>query len=150
MGYVEELRKIVGSRRIILVGAIVIIENEKNEILLQKRKEPYGVWGLPGGLMELGETVEENARREVYEECNILLKNLETFDIISGKENYMRASNGDEIAGVTVVYICKEFENNLESTNDEILANEFIHKSKLPSAIVGSHKKVINKYLNIE
>ena len=55
VGYVEELRKIVGHRPLILVGAVVLIINENGYVLLQ-RTEPYGKWGLPGGLMELSES----------------------------------------------------------------------------------------------
>lgn len=58
--YVSELRKLVGHRPLILVGATTIIINDENKILLQKRKTTaYGRWGLPGGLMELGESIEE-------------------------------------------------------------------------------------------
>jgi len=35
MGYVEDLRKIVGHIPLILVGAVVIITNDNNQILLQ-------------------------------------------------------------------------------------------------------------------
>lgn len=66
MGYVEDLRKIVGHIPLILVGAVVIITDDKNHILLQKRKHhPVGRYGLPGGLMELGESTIETAQREV-------------------------------------------------------------------------------------
>jgi 8-oxo-dGTP pyrophosphatase MutT (NUDIX family) len=37
----------------------VIIKNKSGEILLQQRKHPHDFWGLPGGLMELGESTEE-------------------------------------------------------------------------------------------
>ncbi|WP_202409876.1 NUDIX domain-containing protein [Halobacillus litoralis] len=62
MDYVKELRKDVGTKPLILPGAVVIIENDQQEILLQHRKD--GGWGLPGGLMELGESLEDTARRE--------------------------------------------------------------------------------------
>ena len=45
MGYVEELRKIVGHRPLILVGAVVLVINEHGYVLLQQRTEPYGKWG---------------------------------------------------------------------------------------------------------
>jgi 8-oxo-dGTP pyrophosphatase MutT (NUDIX family) len=53
MDYVMGLRKVVGNRPLILTGACVLIINNKNELLLQHRSD--GGWGLPGGLMELGE-----------------------------------------------------------------------------------------------
>jgi hypothetical protein len=53
--YIRELRSLVGTRPLILVGAVVIIQNENQQILLQHRKD--GDWGLPGGLMEPGESL---------------------------------------------------------------------------------------------
>ena len=67
MGYIEELRKVVGTRPLILVGSAIIILNDKQVLLLQYRSDTYD-WGVPGGAMELGETTEETARRELFEE----------------------------------------------------------------------------------
>ncbi|MDX5475211.1 MAG: NUDIX domain-containing protein, partial [Bacillaceae bacterium] len=61
MEYYKYLRQYVGKRPIILPGSVVIIINEKNEVLLQKRHD--STWGLPGGLMDLGESFEEVAKR---------------------------------------------------------------------------------------
>ena len=58
MGYVEELRKLVGHRRLILCGSSVVIRNDRGELLLQQRVHPAGRWAVPGGLMELGESTE--------------------------------------------------------------------------------------------
>ena len=65
MGYIEDLRKLIGHKRIVLNGSLVIIENKDGKILMQKRTYPKGKWGLPGGLMELGESTAETAVREV-------------------------------------------------------------------------------------
>ena len=53
------------------------------QILLVKRaKEPSkGKWSLPGGGIELGETVYEAARREVLEECSVEIEVERLFDI---------------------------------------------------------------------
>lgn len=74
--YVDDIRALVGHGPLILVGSTAIITNETGQILLQQRRRPYGVWGLPGGLMELGESVEETARCEVYEETGLRVGNL--------------------------------------------------------------------------
>src|SRR5699024_2262717 len=71
MGYIEDLRKIVGHRPLILVGSVVIIIDEQGKLLLQQRTFPNGVWGIPGGLMELGESTEDVARREIFEETGL-------------------------------------------------------------------------------
>lgn len=65
---------------IIGVGGIVL----KNEsMLLVKRGNPpnRGQWGVPGGCLELGETLKEGVAREVREECGIEIQVGELFDI---------------------------------------------------------------------
>ena len=61
MGYIEDLRKVVGNQPLILVGVAVAVINERGEFLLQKRSD--GLWGVPGGFIELGESTEEAGRR---------------------------------------------------------------------------------------
>jgi len=68
----------------------------ENRVLLVRRgNEPsYGRWGLPGGVVELGETVEEAVVREVEEETCIMaspLRLITTFDsIVRDEENRIR------------------------------------------------------------
>ena len=56
MGYIEDLRKLIGHKRIVLNGSLEIIENKYGKIFFQKRTYQKGKWGLPGGLMELVES----------------------------------------------------------------------------------------------
>lgn len=56
--YIMDLRKIVGHRPLLQVGASVIVEDEKGRILLQKRSDNH-CWGYAGGSVELDETAED-------------------------------------------------------------------------------------------
>lgn len=73
MGYILELRKQVGHRPLIMTCAGVLLLNEKRELLLQKRAD-NGLWGYPGGSMELGESFKDCARREVQEETGLICR----------------------------------------------------------------------------
>ena len=64
MGYIQQLRELVGFRPIIMVGTGVLLLKEK-EVLLQRRRD-NGLWGIPGGSLEPGESLEETARREIF------------------------------------------------------------------------------------
>lgn len=150
MGYVEDLRKIVGHRPLILTGSVVIVLNKQNNVLLQQRKYPYGVWGLPGGLMELGESTEECARREVWEETGLTIGDLELISVSSGKNHYVKAQNGDEFYVVTIVYMTKDIvQGNPQVHDDESLQIKYFPLHQLPNNMVGSHRKAIHNYLEL-
>ena len=70
--YIHWLRSKVGHEKVILVFAGGCIFNEKGEVLLQRRGD-FGKWGFPGGAVELGETPEMAAVREVKEETGLVL-----------------------------------------------------------------------------
>lgn len=150
MGYVEDLRAIIGHRPIILTGSVVVIVDEKERILMQKRREPYGRWGLPGGLMELGESTEETARREVYEETNLTIGELTLIDVFSGKQNFMKVSNGDEFYVVEVAYTTRDVSGDLKVDKSESLACQYLRPDELPQNIGRSHKVILDRYFESE
>ena len=61
MEYIMELRKLIGQRPILMVGAAVLVLDSEKRLLLMKRADS-GCWGHPGGATEPGERVEEAAR----------------------------------------------------------------------------------------
>ena len=76
-----------------LVGIAVIVIKE-DEILLGKRKNSHGsgTWAFPGGHLEFKESIEDCARREVFEETGIQIKNLRcgpyTNDIFADEDKH--------------------------------------------------------------
>ncbi len=56
------------------VGIGVMVQNEKGEVLigLRKSKHATGEWSFPGGHLEFGETINETARKEVWEETGLI------------------------------------------------------------------------------
>ena len=71
MDYIGELRKTVGHGLLMTVGCGVLIENEKGELLLQKRSDT-GEWCVPGGALEPLETYIEAAERELLDRKSVV------------------------------------------------------------------------------
>lgn len=145
MGYVEDLRKIVGNRPLILVGSVALIINEKGQLLLQHRVE--GTWGLPGGLTELGESLEETARREVKEETGLSVGELRLLHVFSGPEHYIKLENGDELYSVTAVYLTRDVEGKLQADGYESRDVRFFDLNDLPLGLTEEYWSYIEPFM---
>lgn len=126
MDYIKHLRSMVGHEKVIMVVAGAFVFDEENRVLMQKRSD-NGQWGFPGGFMELGESVQDTARREVYEETGLHLEKLELFGIYSGSEYDKTFANGDQVSLVQVSFICRQYKGNLVVSNEESIQNKFLH-----------------------
>ena len=71
------------------VGVLVV--HEGRALLVQRGQEPsLGRWTIPGGVIEVGETIREAGRRELREECGIEVEvgePLETFEVVRRDED---------------------------------------------------------------
>ena len=107
-GYILDLRKVVGHRPLMQVGASIIVEDNQGRILLQLRKDNH-CWGYAGGSVELDEKVEDAAKRELFEETGLIANKLTLFGVFSGKDTHYIYPNGDEVSNIDIVYICKDY-----------------------------------------
>lgn len=148
MEYYKYLRQYVGHKPIILPGSVVIIVNEKNELLLQKRHDGY--WGLPGGLMDLGESFEEVAKREVFEETGLVVENLTLLNVRSGSEYYLKVANGDELYSATAVYYTKDVSGDIKIDYSESEKIQYFLPAELPLNLNDKDKRSIDCYLECE
>ena len=129
--YIMDLRKIVGKRPLLQCAASVIIINEQGELLLGKRTDNQK-WGYAGGSMNLGESVEDCARRELLEEMNLIADELEFFMINSGEETHYIYPNGDEVYNVEIVYLCRKYHGDMRPQKSELSELRFFPPDQLP------------------
>ena len=148
MGYILDLRKIegVGHRPLQMVAGVVFLFDNKGRILLQKRADDH-TWCVPGGSMELGETLEETARRETFEETGLMPGRLEFFSIISGEKAHHIYPNGDEVYAVDINYICREYTGVLQKQQEEVLELMFFDVSELPETLCERDRETIQEIL---
>jgi 8-oxo-dGTP diphosphatase len=92
------------DRPILGVGALIF--REDCILLVERGKEPLkGFWSLPGGVVEVGETLEQAIRREVREETNLEIEILEVLEIF---ERIIRDDAGcPEYHYVLIDYLCR-------------------------------------------
>ena len=101
--YLGQIRALVGHRPLLVIGVRVVIEDAQGRVLILRRQDT-GDWGLPAGAMELGESLAEAMRREVREETDLSLGEIEVFGISSdpGTECFTYP-NGDQVQGVSIL-----------------------------------------------
>ena len=146
--YIKDLRKIIGHRPIIHGAGSIIIENERGEILLGKRTDNH-LWGYSGGGMEMGETVEECARRELREEMGIEADELELFMINSGPESHIVYPNGDEIYYLEVIFRCRKYHGEPRLQPEELEDLRFFPPEEIdPEMISPPIRPVFRKFLS--
>lgn len=131
--YIKEMRKHVGHERLLTVGASVHIHKD-GKFLLQKRGDS-GCWGEHGGYLEIGETVEEAAKRELFEETGLTANSLEFFGVFSGKETFYTYPNGDKVANVDVAFLCEDFAGSAEADISEVTDLAWFDIDNLPENI---------------
>jgi len=109
------LKRLYPNQPVVGVGAVIICSGK---ILLEKRKsEPgRGKWSIPGGLVELGESVEQTVMREVKEETSLEVDKPELIDVV---DNISVDGNGEITYHFVIVdYFVKLRGGTLKAADD--------------------------------
>ena len=103
----------------IQVAAGGIVFNAQGEILLQKRAD-NGWWGLPCGYVDVGESVEQGALREIWEETGIRVRVKRLVGIYSDPQfNVIGAyPDGSLIHFVIVIFECEYLSGELQVSEE--------------------------------
>lgn len=97
------------------VGALIFQDGKL--LIAERGKEPLkGYWSLPGGILEVGETLENGIKREVLEETGLEVETLSVFEIF---ERIMPDTMGKtEYHYVLIDYLCKPVGGRLAAATD--------------------------------
>jgi 8-oxo-dGTP diphosphatase len=91
----------------------VVIPSERGVVLIRRASEPFaGQWALPGGFVELGETVEEAAAREAAEETGLAVEVARLIGVYSEPERDPRGHN------VSVALLVRVLSGELAAATD--------------------------------
>ena len=131
--YIKSMRNYIGHERLLIVGASVFI-HKNGRLLMQKRKD-NGCWADHGGCCELGETVEDTAKRELLEETGLTACFLELLGVFSGKDLFYSYPNGDMVSNVNIAYLCEDFTGELLTATNETSDLQWFSLDELPENI---------------
>lgn len=147
MSYVSDIRKKIGHELLVYLGAGVIVYHD-GKILLQERKD-NGTWALHAGGIEVGEDLEETARRELFEETGLKAGKLELLGIYSGQDRFMTYPNGDKVYMPGVYYICRDFSGELKAQADEVEQLKWFNIKEIPKNIHEPNRRVIEDFIQL-
>lgn len=140
--YLKDLRDKTGHMPLLLPHSVVVLFNNKNEVLLEERSDD-GFFDFPGGGIDLKESAEEAAYRELKEETGLIAKSLVLFKVYSGEITHYVYFNGDEIYGVDLVYLCKDYEGELIPQKEEVNNLNFYDLRHMPEKMSKRNKQII-------
>lgn len=135
----------MGKIPLIQAGSAIIFVNDAGKILMIKNKVT-SYWGLPGGSMELGESLEECARREALEEIGLVAGEIELLDVFSGNHMHNIYPNGDEVYNVAAIYTCNDYSGTITPDHIECDIVEYFDSYDLPANVTGFVLRMIEKY----
>ncbi|WP_125572920.1 NUDIX hydrolase [Levilactobacillus huananensis] len=141
MGYVLDLRQVIGSRPLIVVGAAAVVINKKQQLLLVKRTDNR-LWGLPAGSKELNESLVTTAQRELHEETGIDGQQPKLLTIVSGTGMQYTYPNQDQIDSVTAVYELTATSQQ-DITSSEIETIDYFALTALPDNLTPITKRIL-------
>jgi 8-oxo-dGTP diphosphatase len=115
----------------------IIIEYKGGIVLIQRKNPPHG-WALPGGFVDYGESLEQAAIREAWEETNLKV------DLIRQLHTYSSPDRDPRHHTVSAVFIARAV-GDLVASDDAADAGIFIQRD-LPVPLVFDHAQILKDY----
>jgi AmmeMemoRadiSam system protein A len=121
-------------------AADVVIELAPDTVvLLRRRNEPHG-WAIPGGFIEVGETAEQAAIREAFEETGLDVELVELFHVYSDPQRDPRQHT------LSVVFIARARGDPVGG--DDAAEARVFSEFDLPSEIAFDHRRILADYFH--
>ena len=119
----------------------VVIPAEEGVVLIRRGSDPFeGQWALPGGLVEVGETVEEAARREAAEETGLAVELAHLVGVYSEPDRDPRGHN------VSVAFLASVLSGQLAAATDAAEVSVLDPKSV---DLAFDHRRIIDDALSL-
>ena len=124
LGYLLNLRKVVGHRPLVVACSVALVFNDKHEVLLEKRADDQ-MLDFPGGSIELNEEASQTAKRELLEETGLTADSLTLFNVYD------------------IVYLVNKVSGELKKQEDEVLNLSYYQLEKIPKNLLSPRNQKI-------
>jgi 8-oxo-dGTP diphosphatase len=125
---------------LLTIYAVILVKNKSALVLIRRKYPPFqGDLALPGGFVNVGETVESACIREAKEETNININIIKLIGVFSDPKRDPRGHN------VTIAFLCEPLtDNEKPKAMDDAAALEITPLSKISSLkLAFDHKEII-------
>jgi 8-oxo-dGTP pyrophosphatase MutT (NUDIX family) len=144
--YLGKLRKIVGSRLILIPGARIVVHDRMGRVLLELRSD-FKRWGLPGGHQEVGDSSAETAIREVFEETALRIKRPQVWGIASDpRHETIKFPNGDRTQTVSVMFHARKPRGEPRFDPRETLELGWFALDDLPASMMPNSARTLRAF----
>ena len=122
------------------VSAVVWKSDARSEVLLMQRSD-NGHWGLPGGYVELGESVADACAREVREETGVVVEVGKLIGVYSDPaRQVIDYGDGRRVHAVNLCFEARATGSGAATTPHETLASAYFAATALPAPLVPIHE----------
>lgn len=136
-GYLTHLLEVLTQGPFVTVDTI--IEANKGIVLIKRSNPPFG-WAIPGGFVDYGESLEEAAAREAFEETGLRVKNLKQM------QTYSKPGRDPRFHTITTVFVCQA-NGTPHAASDAQEAEVFAPGAWRNIPLAFDHRKVLTNYL---
>jgi len=135
----------MGNNNVVRVGVGVIIINNDGHILIGKRKGSHAPhYSIPGGKVDLGETFEACAIREIKEETNLDIQQPKVIGVINDLKTYQ----DDKVHFISIILVTKNFSGDLKVMEPKKCDGwQWVDPKKLPLPHFNSSQQAVKYYL---
>lgn len=144
----------IGKQGELRLGSCAVIFDEGRQKVLLTKRSDNGLWCLPGGQMDSGESVEECCVREIFEETGLNIRTRRLIAVYSNRDQLVVYPDGNQ-AQIVVFSFEAEITGGTLGLSDETTEAGYFSPAEMESmSMLGHHKERIedaflNRYIPI-
>lgn len=129
--YLKQLRARIGHDLVLMPAVAALIRDPAGQVLFQRRAED-GLWGLPSGSIDPGETPAQAIVREVHEETGLIVEATRVAAVLGGPGYTVHYRNRDVVEYTVIVFECRVVGGALGGLDGESLELRYASATDRP------------------